>query len=56
VIGNLLRQSLRDLWRFSPVLAAMREGGGCMALNSQSRPSNPYLRLGEESVPVFTLQ
>ncbi|MGH6711175.1 MAG: radical SAM protein [Bradyrhizobium sp.] len=43
VIGNLTRQSLTEIWRHSPELAAMRATGGCRALRDHHWPSNPYL-------------
>lgn len=43
VIGNLMQQSLGDLWATSPALAAMRAAGGCMALEPNPAPSNPYM-------------
>jgi MoaA/NifB/PqqE/SkfB family radical SAM enzyme len=55
VIGNLTRQSLAELWRHSPELQAMRATGGCLALSSQPRPSNPYLREGMELLPVLNV-
>ena len=54
VIGNLMRQSLRALWRDAPVLHAMRAGKGCLALTSQLRPSNPYLRRRGELLTVIS--
>ena len=41
VIGNLMEQKLSDLWIQSPELKLMREGGGCIALRDNARPSNP---------------
>lgn len=43
VIGNLMQERLVHMWRDSPILNAMRSGGGCVALTEQPFPSNPYL-------------
>jgi MoaA/NifB/PqqE/SkfB family radical SAM enzyme len=52
VIGNLMRQSLADLWRNAPELLAMRAQGGCTALLDYRWPSNPSLRKGLVFLPV----
>jgi MoaA/NifB/PqqE/SkfB family radical SAM enzyme len=41
VIGNLTRDSLVDLWRNSPALAAWRARGGCSPDADQPAPANP---------------
>jgi MoaA/NifB/PqqE/SkfB family radical SAM enzyme len=43
VIGSLSDMRLTDLWRDSPVLAAMRAQASCAALEINPSPSNPAL-------------
>lgn len=43
ILGNLTVDTLRSLWQTSPTLAAIRDGGGCLALAPQPNPSNPGL-------------
>jgi MoaA/NifB/PqqE/SkfB family radical SAM enzyme len=45
VIGNLMQQSLTDIWQKSPMLKLIRDGGGCIALHDQRSPSNPMYNL-----------
>jgi MoaA/NifB/PqqE/SkfB family radical SAM enzyme len=45
VIGNLMQQSLTEIWQTSPMLKTIREGGSCLALHERLSLSNPYLGL-----------
>ena len=53
VIGNLMRQSLTEIWQSSAELKAMRAGSGCSALKDQQWPSNPYIRHGAGSHSIL---
>lgn len=44
VIGNLMEQSLAEIWQKSPILKTIRDGGGCIALHDHKAPSNPNLQ------------
>lgn len=43
VIGNMMTDSLLQLWSQSPILQDMRTKNGCKALNEHKYPSNPDL-------------
>lgn len=53
VIGNLMQQSLTELWQKSPMLKVIRDGGGCIALHDQRSPSNPYLQSNSKSAELI---
>ena len=55
VIGNLIQQSLAEIWQKSPVLKTIRDGGGCIALHDQKAPSNPYLQSGSTTFSEITV-
>jgi MoaA/NifB/PqqE/SkfB family radical SAM enzyme len=52
VIGNLMHDSLTDLWRNSPDLKAQRAQGTCASLQGRQYPSNPSLRNGRGALEM----